>query len=97
MVVIRMDFEWDEAKSEQNLRQRGFGFDYAACLFEGPVLETIDSRCDYGEIRIQAIGQVGEDILFVTYTDRNGESRRIISARKANRKERLLWQSFVNP
>ncbi|MEJ0050817.1 MAG: BrnT family toxin [Methylovirgula sp.] len=40
---------------------------------------------------------MGEDILFVTYTDRNGEIRRIISARKANRKERLLWQSFVNP
>jgi len=93
-----MEFEWDEAKSEQNLCQRGFGFDYAALLFDSPVLETIDNRRDYGEIRVQAIGQVGEDILFVTYTDRsNRKSRRIISARKANRKERLLWQSFVNP
>jgi hypothetical protein len=26
---------------------------------------------DYGEVRMQAIGQVGEDVLFVVYTDRN--------------------------
>ncbi len=91
-----MDFEWDEAKSEQTFRQRGFGFDYAARIFDGPVLEAADTRFSYGEARIQAIGQIGDDILFVTYTDRDG-IRRIISARKANRKERLLWQSSVNP
>jgi uncharacterized protein len=48
----------------------------------------------YGEGRIQAIGRVGDDILFVVYTDR-GDARHIISARLANRKERRLWQSFA--
>ena len=91
-----MDFEWDDIKSELNLRQRGFGFDYAALIFNSPVLETTDTRRAYGEIRVQAIGQVDQNVLFVTYTDRNG-IRRIISARKANKKERLIWQSFVNP
>jgi len=90
-----MDFEWDEAKHEQNLRQRKLGFDEAARIFDGPVFETTDTRKAV-ETCVQAIGQVNEDILFVTYTDRNG-IRRIISARKANKKERLLWQSSVNP
>ncbi len=91
-----MEFEWDGVKSDQNLRQRGFGFDSAAWVFDGPTLEAVDDRRAYGEIRIRAIGRVDENVLVVVYTDRN-EVRRIISARKANRKERQLWQSFVNP
>jgi uncharacterized DUF497 family protein len=91
-----MEFEWDDAKSDQNLRQRGFGFDYAACVFDGPSIETVDERRAYGEIRIRAIGRVDENVLVVIFTDRN-KIRRIISARKANRRERQLWQSFVNP
>jgi len=43
---------------------------------------------------MQAIGQVGEDIVFVVYTDR-GDARHIISARLASRKERSLWHSFA--
>jgi uncharacterized DUF497 family protein len=89
-----MIFEWDEAKSRRNLRERGFGFDHAATIFVGPTLERQDNRHDYGEIRIQAIGHAGNDILFVVYTDR-GDFRHIISARVASKKERRVWQSFV--
>ena len=89
-----MLFEWDEAKSKRNLLERGFGFDYAAGIFADLTLERRDERRDYGEIRIQAVGRVGEDILFVVYTNR-GDVRRIISARRATRKERMLWHSFV--
>ena len=91
-----MVFEWDDVKSDQNLRRRGFGFDVAACVFDGPTIEAVDDRRAYGEIRTRAIGLVDENVLVVVYTDRN-EVRRIISARKANRKERQLWQSSVNP
>ena len=87
-----MEFEWDEAKSELNFRTRGFGFDFAALVFRGPVLEAEDVRTDYGERRIRAIGEAEGFILAVIYTDRS-EVRRIISARLANRKERALWQS----
>jgi uncharacterized DUF497 family protein len=83
-------FEWDEAKSEANLKARGFDFAYAAGVFDGPVLELDDTRIDYGERRVQAIGRTGPDILFVVYTWR-GEVRRIISARLANRKERDIY------
>jgi putative transcriptional regulator len=52
------------------LSERGFGFDYAARIFHGPTLEKKDDRRDYGETRMQAIGQAGDDVLFVVYTDR---------------------------
>jgi len=42
-----------------------------------------------------AFGLVEEEVLVVVYTDR-GDVRRIISARRANRKERKLWQSFAS-
>jgi uncharacterized protein len=84
-------FEWDEAKSEANLRERGFDFAYAALIFEGPTLEWDDVRRDYGERRIRAIGQAEGDILFVVYT-RRGDARRIISARLANRRERDAYR-----
>jgi len=43
---------------------------------------------------MQAIGRAGDHILFVVYTDR-GDTRHIISARLAGRKERRLWLSFA--
>src|SRR5437763_5014530 len=81
-----MLFEWDEAKSRRTLRERGFGFDYASRIFLGPTLERQDSRRDYAEVRMQAIGQAGDDVLFVVYTERE-DIRHIISARLASRKE----------
>jgi len=85
-----MNFDWHDAKHERNLRERGFGFDFAALIFVGRVLTRIDDRRDYGEIRIKAIGEVDGIVLAVIYTDRE-DVRWIISARKANKKERELW------
>ncbi|MEX0851855.1 MAG: BrnT family toxin [Bauldia sp.] len=87
-----MKIAYDRAKHDRNLRQRGFGFDHAALILDGPTIERPDRRRTYGEERIIAVGGVGSDVLAVVYTDR-GESRRIISARRANQKERRLWQS----
>ncbi len=81
-------FEWDEAKSEENLEKRGFDFEFAARIFKGgDRLEYEDRRRDYGERRFAAIGEVEGQILFVVYTWR-GPTRRIISARRASRRER---------
>ncbi len=88
-----MDFEWDDAKSERNLKERGFGFDLAVLIFEGPVIEWCDVREAWGEARI---GAVAGAIPAVIYTDRESV-RRIISARRARKKEAELWQWSVNP
>jgi len=69
-----MLFEWDEAKSRRASSERGFGFDYATRIFFGPTLEKEDIRRSYGEVRMQAIGQVGNDVFFVVDTDR-GDAR----------------------
>ncbi len=86
-------FEWDRAKSEANLSARGFDFAHAARIFDGPVLEMDDERTNYGERRVWAIGCVAGDVFFVVYTWRNGV-RRIISARKANRRERDVYRKI---
>ena len=65
-------------------------------MFSGPVMTWQDTRRDYGEVRVVALGQVEGRVLVVVYTDR-GDTRRIISARPAKRKERELWQSFAKP
>jgi uncharacterized DUF497 family protein len=89
-----MEFEWDDAKSERNRRERGFDFATAALIFDGPVQTTFDDRRDYSEERVIAIGEINGEVLVVVYTDR-GQVRRIISARRANRKEREAWRRFA--
>jgi uncharacterized protein len=91
-IFRHVEFEWDPAKSDATYSLRGFDFAYASRLFDRAWLATEDNRADYGETRLRAIGQVGGDILVVIYT-RRGHAIRIISARRANRKERAQWLS----
>jgi hypothetical protein len=82
-----MVFEWDEAKSRRNARERGLPFEFAIPLFDGPTLELPDERRDYGERPLLAIGVVDGRTLACIYTDRD-DARRIISVRVASREER---------
>ncbi|MBI4305358.1 MAG: BrnT family toxin [Chloroflexi bacterium] len=90
-----MRFVWDVDKSEANLRERGFDFAFAILIFEGPTLEVEDRRRDYGERRFLAIGVAERLHLTVVYTDRTADGgdliRRIISARRSNRRERQIY------
>ena len=61
-------------------------------LFDGPVTETVDGCTDYGETRINALGEIDGRVYFVTYTWR-GAVRRIISARKANEREQRTYHT----
>ena len=91
-----MDFEWDETKSAQNRLERGFGFDVASLIFDGPVVEWCDIREPWGETRVIAIGSVENRVRAVIYTERDGV-RRIISARRARKKEEELWRWCESP
>ena len=89
-----MRFSWGARKSEANLLQRGFDYAFASLVFDGPTLERADERADYGELRRIAIGLADGLHLTVVYTDRMGTramSRRIISARRGNRRERRAY------
>jgi len=92
-------FEWDEAKSRRNLRERGFDFEFAARISEGDLLEHEDRRRDYRERRRVSIGEIDGEVFAIVYTWR-GANRRIISARRARRGERDAYrQAFgqANP
>jgi uncharacterized DUF497 family protein len=91
-----MEFEWDEDKHHRNYRDRGFGFDFAALIFAGPVVEKRDTRKEYGELRMLALSEADGIVFAVIYTDRE-DVPRIISARRASKKERAEWQSFARP
>ncbi|HLI11512.1 MAG TPA: BrnT family toxin [Alphaproteobacteria bacterium] len=68
-------FEWDEAKSERNRKERGIGFDVAATVFTGRFIEIEDRRRDYGERRWRAIGEADGEILAVVSTWREPADR----------------------
>lgn len=88
-----MIYSWDEDKNRLNVKRHGIAFEDAKRIFEGPTLERIDDRFDYGEIRIYAIGLVNGLEITVVYTDRNHDERRIISAWRAEPHERRsYWQ-----
>lgn len=83
----RMEFEWDSDKSDACFTERGFDFAYVlrAFLDENRLIHK-DARWDYGEDRYQLLGIIEGRVFFVVYTLR-GQSIRIISARKANKRE----------
>ena len=88
-----MRFSWDPHKSSANLRERGFDFGFASLVFDGTTVEVEDRRRNYGEKRIVAIGVADGACLTVVYTDRiedGRETRRIVSARRSNRRERQV-------
>jgi uncharacterized DUF497 family protein len=90
-----MRFVWDAQKSQVNPTRRGFDFEAAALIFQGPPLERDDTRHDYGERRVVAIGVLRGDYLTIVYTDRASDTleneRRIISARPSSRNERSAY------
>lgn len=94
-----MHFSWDARKSATNLKARGFDFDFASLIFDGPTLEKEDRRHDYGERRTIAVGLAQGIALTVVYTDRphpdRDTERRVISARRSNRHERQAFQAAL--
>ncbi|MCE2665226.1 MAG: BrnT family toxin [Microcystis sp. M53603_WE2] len=59
-------------------------------MFSGPIIERVDNRQNYGEIRVILVATIDNIVLVVVYTWR-GSVRRIISARRANNRERRTY------
>ncbi|HEX4074858.1 MAG TPA: BrnT family toxin [Candidatus Acidoferrales bacterium] len=91
-----MKFAWDEEKNRRNLAKHKVSFETAQLVFKDPrALSRLD-RVEDGEERWQTLGLVeGIAVLLVahTYRDDDGEeSIRIISARKATARERMVYE-----
>ena len=87
-------FEWDPAKNASNRRKHGISFDEAIEIFDGPVLARADDEID-GEARERSYGLIrGVVVVCVVHTER-GAVKRVISARKATRKEREEFHAHL--
>lgn len=86
-----MEFEWDPSKAAGNLRKHGARFAEAVTVFEDDAMLTMPDG-DPAEQRFVAIGMgsLGR-ILVAVYTAR-GDRVRIISARKATRREQSQYE-----
>ncbi len=87
---MSLKFDWRNTadKAARNLRDHGVSFDLATTVFDDPfAVERLDDREDYGEERFILIGiAAGNSLLSVVYTERKGRIR-IISARRATKRE----------
>jgi uncharacterized DUF497 family protein len=91
-----MEFEWDAIKSEHNLAKHGMPFEYATRAFFDPRrVDRKDDRRDYSEERRITLGKIGGRVVAVAYTLR-GEKIRLISARKANPRERRQYDKALS-
>ncbi len=88
-----MEFEWDEDKRFANLSKHGIDFADALAMWENAVIDPAAERIVSGELRLLALGTIGqgETIVAVVYTER-GAARRLISARRARKDERQDYQ-----
>ena len=92
-----LQFEWDEGKAAQNLVKHGVSFLTAAEIFANEIIERIDDREDYGELRFIALGRVETEIYRVAYTWRGEKVIGIITAQKASRYERKAYYREIFP
>lgn len=90
-----MDFEYDEAKREQNFKDHGVDLLYGALIFDGVTVEALDLRHDYSEQRIIAVGMV-EGECFVTVYTRREDRVRLISTRKGGRRDRRKYEEAIS-
>lgn len=85
-----MDIEFDPTKDAANIAKHGVslaeadGFEWETCI------ERADIRYVYGEDRMTAIGYIGTRLHVAVFVDR-GPVRRVISLRKANKREERIY------
>lgn len=88
-------FQWDDRKNQANLQKHGVDFDAAKLVFEDPHHLSFVERVTDGEPRWHAIGSIAGIVTIVvvhTYEEQGSDELiRIISARKASRRERELY------
>lgn len=93
-----MKFEWNTAKEKSNIQKHGITFEQASYVFADPfALNKFDGEHSEAEERWIMLGKsLNQLIIVVAHTFRNTENIeliRIISARKATKKEQITYQN----
>jgi uncharacterized protein len=84
--------EWDESKNQRNIEKHGIAFEDVLSVFANRnALALEDKRRDYGEPRYVVLCPLQDLLVHVTYTVRGGNIR-LISARRASRREKRDYE-----
>jgi uncharacterized DUF497 family protein len=86
-----MEYEWDEEKAKANLAKHKVDFSDATEFNWETAIETYDDRSDYGEGRWIALGFIRDKLYVLVYTLRSDKIR-LISLRKATKRERRFYE-----
>ena len=86
-----MELTYDPEKRAKTLAERELDFEDAVQVFAGTTIDYVDDRQDYGEERWITFGRLNGRLVSVVWTLR-GESRHVISMRKANDRERKIYE-----
>jgi uncharacterized DUF497 family protein len=94
---VPLTFEWDSRKARANLAKHGISFEEATTIFGDRLSVTVpDPDHSITERRYITMGKAfNGKLLVVVHTDR-GDNIRIISARRANRRERKFYEKEIN-
>jgi uncharacterized DUF497 family protein len=96
---MALEFEWDPRKAAANRAKHGVGFDEAASAFADPLGHIADDpRHSGGEERFVLLGTSHRGrLLAVMFTERGPATVRLISARRATRHERQVYEAGPPP
>ena len=89
-----MQFEWDQNKAKLNYENHQIHFSEASTIFADPLeLTILDPDYSVGEFRYLSIGKSSNGtLMIVSYTEREPDIIRIISARKVTIKEQKYYE-----
>lgn len=91
-----LNFEWDANKSASNIKKHGISFDEAKTVFTDEYARLIgDPDNSDDEDRFLLLGtSIDSKLLVVCHCVREAESIRLISARKADKQERKIYEGY---
>ena len=91
-----MDITWDPSKADTNLKKHGVSFEEAATVIQSALTVTVEDDSSPDEQRFVTIGMsVKLRVIMVVHTYRDEEEIRIISARKASKKEQSIYEERI--
>lgn len=90
-----MLFEWDPKKNAINIQKHGLDFNDVVDMFTTPMLVKSEAYGDFDEERWIGLGMISVHIAVVVYTERYDNVIRIISARKATKREKENYAKHI--
>ncbi|HES76323.1 MAG TPA: BrnT family toxin [bacterium] len=89
-----MKISYDPVKNAKNISERGLSFERAADFDFSSAFIVEDKRRDYGEVRYRALGRVEGRLHALVFTE-TSDGIRVISFRKANKREVTQYENFA--